>query len=67
MRDSDSTMPLIHHIIGMQILNAQPMKTIISSVQQLIYKFMTFPTPQSKYMMVYELEDEAPGTYFLET
>jgi hypothetical protein len=66
MEDSDLPIPLVYHTIGMQILNARPKETSLRPVQQLIYKFMILPTSQSKYVVAYELEDEAPRTYLLE-
>lgn len=66
MEDSDLPIPLVHHTIGMQILNARPKETSLRPVQQLIYKFMILPTSQSKYVVAYELEDEAPRSHLLE-
>lgn len=57
---------LVHHIPKMQILNAQSRETIFRPVQQLIYKFMTFWTQQSEYVVAYKFENEALKIHLLE-
>lgn len=66
MEDSDLTMPLVHHTTWMQILNARPNEIVFRLVQQLMYKFMILPTSHSKYVVTFELENEAPRTHLLE-
>jgi hypothetical protein len=64
----ESTMPLVHEITGMQILNTEAGQISIRPMEQLMYQFMAMPIPQSQgqYMVAYEFEDIVPQKHLLE-
>jgi hypothetical protein len=64
----ESTMPLVHEITGMQILNTEAGQISIRPMEQLMYQFMAMPIPQSQgqYMVAYDFEDIVPQKHLLE-
>lgn len=64
----ESTMPLVHEITNLQILNTEAGQISIRPMEQLMYQFMAMPIPQSQgqYMEAYEFEDIIPQKHLLE-
>ena len=64
-----STIPLVHDLSGMQILNSKAGEMCVRPVSQLLYGFMPLPLDADsgggRFILAYELEDPAPRKHLV--
>lgn len=67
--NESSTIPLVHELSGMQILNSKSVETCVRPVSQLLYGFMPLPLDADnggrRFLVAYELEDPVPRKHLI--
>ena len=71
VESENSTVPLLHDVTNMQIMNLRPSEVCVRPVHQLMYQFIPMPMhPTSdgrRFVHAYELEDVRPREHLLRT